>query len=63
MLDVARRAERLAATLAILRVMAADFAAALGALGQMRTPTSGDTAIPRRANGVILTSGRHTLLP
>jgi len=49
MFDVACGAERLGATLAILRVMPTDFAAAPGAVSQMGTRTSGDTAIPRRA--------------
>jgi hypothetical protein len=63
MLRVARRAERLATTLAILRVMPADFAAALSAVCQMRTHTPGDTAIPHRVDCVVLISGRHTSLP
>lgn len=62
MVRVARWAERLATTLAILRVMPADFAAALGAVSQMRTHTSGDTAIPHRADCVVLFSGRHASL-
>jgi hypothetical protein len=63
MLRVARRAERLATTLAILRVMPADCAAALGAVSQMRTHTSFDTATPHRVDCVVLVSGRHTSLP
>ena len=63
MLDVAGWAERLGTTVAILRVMPADFVAALGAVSQMRTHTSGDTATPHRVDWVVLVSGRHTLLP
>ena len=56
MLCVARRAEHLGTTLAILRVMPADFAAALGAVSQMRTHTSGDLARPHRVDCVVLVS-------
>jgi hypothetical protein len=64
MFGVARRAERLGTTLAKLRMMPADFAVALGALRQMRTHTSSDSALLRRVDCVVLVSGRrHTSLP
>ena len=62
MLGVARRAERLRTALATLGVMPADFALALGAVSQMRTRTSGNTAIPCPVCEELLVSGRHTSL-
>ncbi len=63
MLRVARRAERLAATLAILRVMPADFAVAPDTVSQERTHTSRDTAPSHRVDCVILLWGRHRIAP